>query len=160
MPTDDSLDSSSTELPRVPGPGREELRRHPRFKVESSSARFCAGGLLSRLGLVFRWTEGQTVNLSEGGVLIHSREPMKKGAEVRVRIDVPKYSDRIESPGRVQWCYPSARQEGHFYIGVQFTGLSAPESKKVAVMRQVFTSEEYRAKTAKKRRPPEITLLG
>ena len=43
---------------------------------------------------------------------------------------------------------PSARNEAHFYVGLRFEETDTLLQKKIAQMREWFTSAEFRAKSA------------
>jgi hypothetical protein len=65
----------------------------------------------------------------------------------------------IETPGEVRWCFQSARNSDDFYAGIKFKGLAPIEAKKIAKMREWFTSPEYRNRTSARKRntPPRIS---
>jgi hypothetical protein len=138
--------------------GRAELRGYTRFKTQEATARIYIKGLLSSLG-IGRKNEAQTaVNLSEGGILLLTQSKLKAGAKVQVRIEFEKYKDVIECDGEVRWCYQSARDAGDFYAGIQFKNLTPTQTALIGKMRSWFTSPEYRAKAATKKRlaPPDL----
>lgn len=128
------------------GQGRQEQRGRPRFKVEGALAALGKPGMLSSLGLGLKRED--VVNLSQSGVLVVGRAKLEPGARVRVRLDVPKWSERIECDGEVRWCAQSARREKEFYVGVRFLGLSAADERRIGQMRELSGSAEYRAKAA------------
>ena len=67
-------------------------------------------------------------------------------------IQMEKYKDTIEASGEVRWCYQSARQAEDFYAGVQFSDLDPAQVRKIALMRDWFTSPQYRAVRETKKR--------
>jgi len=138
--------------------GRVELRRHPRFKSDEATAQICIKSLLTSLGIGRKSTARTAVNLSEGGILVVTDTKLKAGSRVQVTIEVEKYKDRIECDGEVRWCYQSARDADDFYAGIQFQNLTPTQTALIGKMRSWFTSPEYRAKAATKKRsaPPDL----
>lgn len=139
-------------------PTRQELRTFMRFRIEDASAEMFVKGFFTSFGLG-RVNKGRAaINLSEGGVMLLVSETVPVGTKVTVRIDMEKYEDIIEATGVVRWCEQSARSDKDFYAGIQFTGLGDADLKKIAKMREWFTSPEYKTRTATRRRnnPPQI----
>jgi hypothetical protein len=133
-----------------------ELRKHPRFKIEGVIPTVHVRGLLSSFGLGSRVKAIDAADLSEGGALIVVDRRVKPGTIVWVRLEFPKYSDKIESEAEVRWSFQDARNPEQFFIGVMFKGLGDEQAAKIAVMRRWFTSPEYRAKTTRRWvRPPD-----
>src|SRR6185503_11904081 len=92
------------------------------------------------------------LDLSEGGVrfLIHERLPI--GTKVRMIIQMEKYQDQIEASGEVRWCYQSTKKAADFYGGGQFSDLDDTQRRKIAMMREWFTSPQYRAVRSTKKK--------
>jgi PilZ domain-containing protein len=137
---------------------RQELRRYLRFRIEDASAELIIKGFFTSFGLG-RVNKGRAaINLSEGGVMLLVRETIPVDTKVTVRIDMEKYEDVIEASGVVKWCEQSARSDKDFYAGIEFTGLGDADLKKIAKMREWFTSPEFKTRTATRRRtqPPRI----
>ena len=153
IPTPNKSGDSSSSLR-----GRAELRRHPRFKTDEATAQIGLKGLLTSLGIGRRSTARTAVNLSEGGILVLTDTKLKAGSRVQIKIEVEKYKDVIECEGEVRWCYQSARDASDFYAGIQFSNLSPTQTALIGKMRSWFTSPEYRAKSATKKRlaPPDL----
>src|SRR5262245_45811142 len=119
-------------------PSRQELRRFLRFRIEDASAELFIKGFFTSFGLG-RVNKGRAaINLSEGGVMLLVSETIPLETKVTVRIDMEKYQDFIEATGIVRWCEQSARNDKDFYAGIQFTGLSDADLKKIAKMREWF----------------------
>ena len=85
------------------------------------------------------------LDLSEGGArfLIHERLPI--GTKVRMIIQMEKYKDEIEAVGEIRWCYQSTKNAEDFYAGVQFDDLDPVQKRKIVLMKEWFTSPQYKA---------------
>jgi hypothetical protein len=90
---------------------RQESRRCLRFRIDDASANLTLKGFLTSLGLGKANKARAAINLSEGGVMLLTREPIPVGAKVFVRIEMEKYSDFIQTTGEVRWCEQSARSD-------------------------------------------------
>ena len=141
-----------------PKPNRQEFRKYLRFRIEDASAEVYIKGLFTSFGLGKVNKGRAAINLSEGGAMLMVRETIPIDTKVTVRIEMEKYEDFIETPGVVKWCEQSARSDKDFYAGIQFTGLGDADLKKIAKMREWFTSPEYKSRSAPRRRPrpPQI----
>jgi len=131
------------------GQARQEQRGRPRFRLEGALVALGKPGMLASLGLGLKKEE--VVNLSQSGVLVVGRAKFEAGAKVRLRLDVPKWKDRIECDGVVRWCAQSARNDKEFYIGLRFVGLPAADEKRIGQMHELSKSVEYRAKATARR---------
>jgi hypothetical protein len=143
--------SGGAEVP--PGftpPPAQELRQYGRFKIDGAVGQVKVHGVLSFVGLGPRVRVLQAVDLSEGGALLVLDRRLRPGQPLRVRIDMPKYSDHIEAEAEVRWCFQDARNSKQFFVGVMFTELDDAQTAKISVMRRWFTSKEYRAKTTRR----------
>ena len=109
-------------------------------------------GFLSSLGIGRINQARSAVNLSEGGILVRTHDPMKSGTKVKVKLEIEKMNDVIETEGVVRWCFQSAKEETHFYAGIQFTNIPPPVASKISKLRGYYTSPEYLHKTSTKRR--------
>jgi c-di-GMP-binding flagellar brake protein YcgR len=129
-----------------------ERRRHTRFGVDEAQATLYREGILSVFGVRKDNRARAALDLSEGGVrfLIHERLPI--GAKVRMVIQMEKYQDQIEASGEVRWCYQSTKKAEDFYAGVQFSDLDEGQKRKIAMMKEWFTSPQYRAVRDQKRK--------
>lgn len=130
-----------------------ERRRYGRFEIDECQATLIRGGLLS----VFGVGKGNNLaraalDLSEGGVrfLVHERIPI--GTKVRMVIQMEKYQDQIEAVGEIRWCYQNAKRTEDFYAGAQFEDLDPIQQRKIALMREWFTSVQYHAVRETKRK--------
>lgn len=65
----------------------------------------------------------------------------------QLQIEIPKPADTIECEGQIRWCAQSAKNDAHFYVGIRFEALDPLAQKKIARMRDWFTSANYRAKS-------------
>jgi PilZ domain-containing protein len=133
-------------------PSRQDLRKYLRFRIDDASAKMYIKGFLTSFGLGKVNKARAAINLSEGGAMLLAHELIPIGTNVTVRIEMEKYEDFIETTGVVRWCEQSAKTDKEYYAGIQFTGLGPAESKKIAQMREWFTSPEYKTRTATRRR--------
>ena len=129
-----------------------ERRAHSRFEVDECQAMLYRDGILSVFGVGKGNRARAALDLSEGGVrfLIHERIPI--GTKVRMIIQMEKYKDQIEAAGEIRWCYQNAKRTEDFYAGVQFDDLDPVQQRKIALMREWFTSPQYRAVRETKRK--------
>ncbi|HXG59951.1 MAG TPA: PilZ domain-containing protein [Planctomycetota bacterium] len=136
----------------------EDRRRFPRFEIDEASGTLQTAGLLGLLRWGRRNLARCAVDLAEGGarLLLHRR--VAPGTKVRVRIEMERYKDAVEAAGVVRWCYQSARRKDDFHAGVMFVNLDPAQQKKVALMRDWFTSPQYKAlrETRLRSKGPEI----
>jgi len=148
-------DASSGSHPK---PSRQEARTFLRFRVDETTANLSMRGFLTSLGLGRANKARAAINLSEGGVMLLTREKLPIGAKVTVRIEMERYSDVIETDGEVRWCAESARSGKDYYAGIQFTNLVEADLKKIGRMREWFLSPEFKARSITRRRsqPPQI----
>lgn len=138
---------------------RPELRRHPRFRTdEDAAAHLYIKGFLTKLGIALKNEARSAVNLSQGGALILTHAKLKAGTKVKVKIEIEKYRDVIETDGEVRWCFQSAREQNDFYAGIQFDGLPPAKAALISKMHSWYTSPEYKQKSATRRRlaPPDL----
>jgi Tfp pilus assembly protein PilZ len=137
---------------------RQELRKHFRFRIDDASAKMYIKGFLTSIGLGKVNKARAAINLSEGGTLLVAHEKIPAGTKVVVRIEMASFEDVIEVEGVVRWCEQSGRSEKDYYAGIEFRGLTPADGKKIASMREWFTSPEYKTRTATRRRAkgPEI----
>ena len=134
------------------GPPRQELRQHFRFRIEDASADLYLKGFLTSIGLGRVNKARAAINLSEGGTLLLTRERIETGTRVLVRIEMERFEDVIEAEGIVSWCEQSGKNDKDWYAGIEFKGLTPADGKKIANMREWFTSPEYKTRTATRRR--------
>jgi hypothetical protein len=130
----------------------EERRKHHRFEVDDCQATLYRGGLLTVLGVGKHNRARAALDLSEGGVRFQIEERFPIGAKVRIIIGMERYKEQIEAAGEVRWCYQSTKNSEDFYCGVEFLDLPATEKRKIGMMRDWFTSPQYRAVRDTKRR--------
>ncbi len=135
---------------------RREQRAHARFKVDGGLLALGKPGLLTNIGFGFR--QEILVNLSEGGVLALVGKRLKEGSLLRLRVEIPKWKDVIACEGEVRWCAQSARADTHFYVGFAFRGLAPGDAKRIAQMRELSGSVEYRVKAAARKEASSVRL--
>jgi hypothetical protein len=131
------------------------MRQHVRFRLEDAVVKLYNKGFFTSIGLGRSTKDCPAVNLSEGGVLILSPKKLEVGAKVQVRIEMEKYGEAIESPGEIRWWGQSVKGSGEYYLGIMFTGIQPADVKKIAKMREWFTSPEYKTRTARRLKAPQ-----
>jgi Tfp pilus assembly protein PilZ len=129
-----------------------ERRRHNRFEIEDCQVTLHREGLLTVLGMGKNNRARAALDLSEGGVRFLIQERIPVGSKVRMVIEMGRYKDQISAAGEVRWCYQSGKNAEDFYAGVEFIDLPATEKRKIAMMRDWFTSPQYRAVRDSKKR--------
>ncbi len=148
--------ASSSAPSSTPTPGSaskpNERRRHHRFEVDECQATLYREGLLSAFGVRRDNRARAALDLSEGGARFLTHERIPIGTKVRMLIQMEKYKDTIQASGEVRWCYQSAKKPQDFYAGVQFTDLDPAQIRKITLMRDWFTSPQYRAVKETKRK--------
>lgn len=127
-------------------PGSDaDRRRHHRFDLNDTTLTLYREGLLTLIGMGKENKAKVAVNLSEGGIQVIMRERLSIGSKVKLRLEIAKFKDAIEAVGIVRWCYQNAQRKDDFHAGIQFDGLPGTESRKIASMREWFTSPAFRA---------------
>ena len=129
-----------------------ERRRYHRFEIDECQATLYREGLLSVLGVGKNNRARAALDLSEGGARFLTYERLPVGTKVKMVIEMERYKDHITASGEVRWCYQSAKNAADFYVGVEFTDLDPAEKRKIATMRDWFTSPQYRAVRDSKKR--------
>ena len=138
--------------PPAPKSETRELRVYPRFRVNDSPAVVYPEKFLNKLGLSRSNRAEGAVNLSEGGVLVSLKQAIEEGTRVRLKVEVESFNDVIECAGEIRWCKAAAKN-GKFYAGIQFLDLSPEAVKRIAHLRRVLSSPEYKSKHGTKRYP-------
>ncbi len=129
----------------APSPKGSERRRHGRFELDGASTQLYKEGFLAFIGVGKDNLARAAIDLSEGGgqFLVHQR--LAPGTKVKIKIGVEKFNDTVEAAGVVRWCFQSAKKKEDFYVGVQFSNVDGAQSRKLAAMREWFTSPQYKA---------------
>lgn len=128
-----------------PAPAGSERRKHERFEMGDAQTTVYREGVLTLIGMGKENKARVALDLSEGGLRILCEERIPPGTKVRVRIEIEKYNDAIEATGTVRWCFQSAKKKEDFFAGIMFMNLDAAQGRKIALMREWFTSPQYRA---------------
>jgi len=137
----------------IPAGKRSELRRSTRFHVDDAVTLVYRKGLLQALGIGRTNEARAAVNLSQGGILIRTRDRVQSGTPVKVRLEIEMFRDVIEAEGVVRWCWKGAGGgEGEFYAGIRFTRVAEESASKISRLCGYFTSPEYRSRNAARRR--------
>jgi len=142
----------STESTSATGGKPSDRRRHNRFEVDECRATLYREGVLTVFGVGKGNRARAALDLSEGGARFLTHERLPIGTKVRMIIQMEKYKDEIEASGEVRWCYQSAQQAEDFFAGIQFSDLEPAQARKIALMRDWFTSPQYRAVRETKKR--------
>lgn len=160
-PPPDASPSDKADPAAPPAAKGGERRRHSRFEIDQVSAHLAKEGLLAFIGVGKGNLARAAIDLSEGGAQFMVHERLAPGTKVRVKISVEKFKDTIEAAGVVRWCFQSAKSKEQFYAGVQFVGIDGVQSRKIASLRDWFTSPQFKALRQSRGRPrekgPEIT---
>jgi len=121
----------------------DNRRRFTRFAIDSTQVQVHRRGLLAALSLGSNKAL-KVCDLSQGGARILATERIPAKQQVRVRITLEKYQDRIEIEGEVMWCYCSSNRKD-YYVGIKFTADDAATNRKMVALQEWFTSPQYQA---------------
>jgi len=107
------------------GPANIEKRNRPRFSAELPIQYW---QIKSR-----KSNPGQTVDVSEGGLLLYLSEPLEVGQNFRLALFLGAEHDLnfIEVPVQVVWKDIHSGKEGHYQVGVKFIDISPEEMDKL-----------------------------
>ncbi|MBI3396156.1 MAG: PilZ domain-containing protein, partial [Spirochaetia bacterium] len=83
------------------------------------------------------WTEtgrfeGTILDMTEDGIRLETRKPMRKGTLISLDFYIKAEKIRVISQGLVAWCVQNKDNEYLFESGVQFTTMSNETKKKLA----------------------------
>lgn len=117
-------------------------RRHARFDVHGARAELRRSGLTALLGGT---VEGEVVNLADGGVRVYVPKELPAGRKVRCRVRLERFEEPLDVAGEILWCRRDLMSEAGFLVGIAFRGPEARQSRKIAAMREWFSSPEFRA---------------
>ena len=144
--------------PGLPIGRKNDLRGSERFPIEDAVPLVYAKTFLSMLGIGRSNEARSAVNLSAGGILVSTRGRLRNGTKVRIRLHLEKFKDVIEAEGIVRWCSKGAGEGADYYAGIRFTRVPDPAALKISRLRGYFTSAEYRARSAVRRRRDPLGL--
>lgn len=145
--------------PANPPPSRAvERRRFARFDLDENRTELRRKSLLGILGAGPNLAR-ETLDLSEGGARLRTADRIPPGTRVRVRIQIDRTQDAIEASAEVRWTYQSARDTSVFYSGLEFVSEETARTKKIAVMRDWYSSPQYRAMKDSRVRKKESDLI-
>jgi hypothetical protein len=122
-----------------------DRRRHLRFEVDEARATLYREGFLSTFGLTKENKARAALDISQGGVRLLTSERIPPGTKVRIRVEMEKYQDAIEAVGVIRWSFQSTGNATDFYAGAMFVDLDSGQAKKIGLMREWFTSPQYKA---------------
>jgi c-di-GMP-binding flagellar brake protein YcgR len=102
-----------------------ERRRHPRFSIDLPVEYWQINNCKSR--------PSRTVDVSEGGLLVHLSEQLEVGQNLRLNlfIDSGPDLDSIEALVQVVWKDIHGGKDGDFRTGVKFADISAEDMGKL-----------------------------
>lgn len=150
---------SSGSNPAVPRPGGPERRKHPRFAIDECTLLLYRSGLMETIG-VRRDNLGKSVlDLSEGGLRARVTEKITIGTRVKVRLEMAKYSDEIEAGGEVRWCAQNPMRPDLITVGVMFVKIDPTHTRKIANMKNWFTSPQFKQKRDQKEKDKKKDLF-
>jgi hypothetical protein len=151
---------NKASAPSPSGSKDSNRRKHPRFELDGASASLYREGLLSFIGVGKDNVARSALDLSEGGVRLLLQERVAPGTKVRVRIHMEKYQEEIVASGVVRWCFRSAKNSTDYYAGVMFTEVDGSNLKKIALMKEWFTSPQFKAmrETRLQKKKSDITF--
>jgi hypothetical protein len=135
-----------------------ERRRFARFELDDNRTELRRKSLLPIIGAGPNLAH-ETLNLSEGGARLRTSDRVPPGTRVRVKIQLDRTRDAIEAIAEVRWTYQSARDGSVFYTGVEFAGEETDRTKKIAVMREWYSSPQYKAMKDSRLRKKESDLV-
>jgi hypothetical protein len=124
------------------GTSRGQKRKHDRFPLVNARVELFPDSLFTTIGLRKENLARTLLDLCEGGagVLVHQR--LKVDTKVKIRIEIEKFGDAIEASGVIRWCFESGTKAGEFRAGIMFTNPDGALKRKIAVMRDWFTSSK------------------
>jgi len=102
-----------------------ERRKHPRFSVDLPVEYWQTNNLKSRAS--------RTINVSEGGLLLHLSEELEIGQNFRLKLSIDSGPglNSIEALVQVLWKDTSLGKDGDHRIGVKFVDISPGDMDKL-----------------------------
>jgi len=102
-----------------------ERRKHPRFSVDLPVEYWQINNCKSR--------PSHTVNVSEGGLLLHLSEPIEIGQNLRLNLFIHSGPDldSIEAVVQLVWKDIHVGKDGDYRTGVKFVDISAEDMDKL-----------------------------
>jgi type IV pilus assembly protein PilZ len=94
----------------------ENKRQHPRIPVSLQVSYLSKGDLQRDL----------VVNLSPGGLFVHTSKPLDIGTEVDLEVIIADEETPIHVRGKVMWLRSVGPQPSQPGMGIQFTGVMGP----------------------------------
>ena len=127
-----------------------ERRKHPRFSVTLPIEYWQIDKSETRLG--------RTIDVSEGGLLLHLSEPMEIGQIFELTLFLTSGPDlySVKALVRVEviWQDASLGEEGVYRIGVKFINISREDMHK---LKNFLTALEFRIPSELKFHPPNFS---
>ena len=122
-----------------------DRRVHHRFGLDDATASLRGVGLLSLFGKSKQSTCA-AVDLSEGGLRLLAPERVPSGDRLKVKLRLERYQDEFEAASEVRWCRRLGQDGSEFDVGLKFVEPDAPRDRKIALMREWFTSPQFLAR--------------
>ncbi|OHB71618.1 MAG: hypothetical protein A2W23_01165 [Planctomycetes bacterium RBG_16_43_13] len=129
-------------------PVGRERRRWIRFSI-SDYAFTCRKKDIFGLLTLRRNIADTLSDISTGGVRFITREHLRKGHKVYIKIALDKFGDTIEAIGKVKWVRDipksiKSNRPAEYFIGAEFIKISDEDIKRIEHMRSWFTSPHSR----------------
>jgi hypothetical protein len=112
---------------------KEDKRKHSRFK----SMNLLSFAYLDEKGNIVMEGMGRTLNMSEGGILLETHDPMEVGNHLVVTIALK--NDLIEVKGTVK--HAMAVENGQYRAGIQFIELDEEKNRILRELMAAFNGE-------------------
>ena len=133
--------------------GEADRRRHSRFHVDDAPAELRRTDLVALWGLTgLGRVQGGVVNISEGGIRVSVPSALPTNRKVRCKVSSDRFRDPLDVVGQVLWCERDLMSENGYLVGITFEGLEPRHQRRIAAMREWFSSAEYQAQLAARRR--------
>jgi len=102
-----------------------EKRKHPRFSIDLPVEYWLINNPKSR--------PSHTLNVSEGGLLVHFSEPPEIGQDLRLKLFIDSGPDlnSVEAIVQVVWKEIPLGKDGDYRAGVKFVDISAEDMDKL-----------------------------
>ena len=102
-----------------------DKRKHPRFSVDLPVEYYKLGSLTKH--------DGKTMNVSQGGLLLYSSEPLEIGLYLRLKLFLSSgsTSSTIETIAEMAWRETHSDERGDYRTGVRFLDTSPEDMSKL-----------------------------
>jgi hypothetical protein len=121
----------------------ENRRRHARFDVHEARVELRRVGLIALLGGKVEW---EVVNLADGGIRVAVAREVRAHRKVRVRVRLERFEEPLDVVGDILWCRRDLLSDAGYIVGIAFREVEARQARKIAAMREWFTSSEFKSR--------------